>query len=211
MPAYSAQAYLQAIEYRRLVSSVAAQLSVEEVERITFIRLAKLDAVQGCNSDDAEEKSSALHTLAALERQGEFSIKNIEGLMEIVKDVNRHDLMRLIENYRKSRPLAGKSKTPKLRHKHAGNSSMERCQLEKTYEMMVTRFTFLEQQMSLIPRLLEGEGDMRDEGAVVLLSLKCAAEELASNLNQAHKGFGQHLSEIIDGTAASVRSGIKLL
>ena len=200
---------LQAIEYRRLVSSVAAQLSVEEVERITFIRLAKLDAVQGCNSDDTEEKSSALHTLAALERQGEFSIKNIDGLMEIVRDVNRHDLMRLIENYRKSRPLAkktGKIKTPKLRHKHAGNSSIERCQLEKTYEMMVTRFTFLEQQMSLIPRLLEGEGDIQDEGAVVLLSLKCAAEELASNLNQAHKSFGQHLSESIDGTAASIRS-----
>jgi hypothetical protein len=46
--------------------------------------------------------------------------------------------------------------------------------------------------MSLIPRLLEGEGDIQDEGTVILHSLKHAAEELAGKLGQAHEYFLQH-------------------
>ena len=181
---------LHAIEYRRLITSIAAHLSAEEVERIAFIRLSDVDA-SPCT---VEEKTSALHTLAALERQGEFSLQNIDGLMGIVKDVNRHDLIQLIENYKKARALtkkSGKSKTPKLLRKHS-NPSEGRRQLEETYEMMVTSFTFLEQQMSLIPRLLEGEGDIQDEGTVILRSLKHATDELACKLGQAHEYFQEH-------------------
>lgn len=195
---------LQAVEYRRLVASVASQLSIEEVERITFIRFDKLRKACVCNRPasevDSEEKASSLHILAALERQGEFSFNNIDGLVEIVKDVNRHDLMGQIESYKKTRVIAkrpGKFKLPKrLRRQAVQKSSKPRNQLEDIYEMMVTRFTFLEQQMSLIPRLLEGEGDMQDEGAVVLLSLKYAADELAANLSRAHETFGQHTDDL---------------
>ena len=181
---------LHAIEYRRLIASVAAHLSAEEVERIAFIRLSDVDN-SPCITG---EKTSALQTLAALERQGEFSLQNIDGLLGIVKDVNRHDLIELIENYKKARALArksGKSKTHRPLRKHS-NPSEGRRQLEETHEMMVTSFTFLEQQMSLIPRLLEGEGDIQDEGTVILHSLKHAAEELAGKLGQAHEYFLQH-------------------
>ena len=191
---------LQAIEYRRLVATIASHLSVEEVERITFVRHDEVAAPQGC--DDGEPKTTALHMLAALERRGEFSLHNIDGLIEIVKDVNRHDLMGLIESYKKTRHQARKpgkfrALTPKLLRKHSSNSksSKERVQLEEAYEMMVTRFTFLEQQMSLIPRLLEGEGDIQDEGTVILHSLKYAAEELASKLTNAHDYFQELASD----------------
>lgn len=198
---------LQAIEYRRLVASVASQLSVEEVERIRFIRFDKLRKACVCNRPaddvDSDEKASSLHILAALERQGEFSFNDIDGLVEIVKDVNRHDLMGQVESYKKARFLSKrhvKLKIPKRlitrSSRPAAKSSKQRSQLEETYEMMVTRFTFLEQQMSLIPRLLEGEGDIQDEGAVVLLSLKYAADELASNLSRAHEIFGQSAGDL---------------
>ena len=188
---------LQAIEYRRLVASIASHLSPEEVERILFIRRAKLETLSVCGAEDSDETASALHTLAALERHGEFSLQNIDGLAEIAKDVNRHDLLCLIDSYKKTRCLAKKPhkiRTLKLLRKSSGGaappkSSREQSYLEETYEMMVTRFTFLEQQMSLIPRLLEGEGDIQDEGTVILTSLKCAAEELAARLSEAHDYF----------------------
>ena len=191
---------LQAIEYRRLVASVASHLIPEEVERILFIRREKLEALHVCGDEDT---ASALHTLAALERQGEFSLQNIDGLTEIAKDVNRHDLVRLIDAYKKTRCLA--KKPPKIRARKllrksyyggssSARSSRERSHLEATYEMMVTRFTFLEQQMSLVPRLLEGEGDIQDEGTVILMSLKCASEELATRLADAFEYF-QELSD----------------
>ena len=191
---------LQAIEYRRLVASIASHLSPEEVERILFIRREKLEALHVCGDEDT---ASALHMLAALERQGEFSLQNTDGLTEIAKDVNRHDLVRLIDAYKKTRCLAKKPpkiRAPKLLRKSyyggssSARSSRERSHLETAYEMMVTRFTFLEQQMSLIPRLLEGEGDIQDEGTVILMSLKCASEELATRLADAFEYF-QELSD----------------
>ena len=185
---------LHAIEYRRLVASVASHLSVEEVEHIKFIRLPELEGTHECDSE--EKTSSALHILATLERKGEFSHQNIDGLTEIIKDVNRHDLMKQIESYKKTRMPAKKSgKSSKALKRKQLRSSEERKELEETYEMMVTRFTFLEQQMSLIPRLLEGEGDIQDEGTVILRSLKHTAEELATKLGQAHEYFGGHASE----------------
>ena len=192
---------LQAIEYRRLVASVASHLSPEEVERILFIRREKLETLHVSGDKDT---ASALYTLAALERQGEFSLHNIDGLTEIAKDVNRHDLVRMIDGYKKTRTSAkkpSKIRTPKLFRKSyyggssSARSSRERSHLEATYEMMVTRLTFLEQQMSLIPRLLEGEGDIQDEGAVILTSLKCASEELATRLADAYEYFHEFLSD----------------
>ena len=180
------------------MASIASHLSPEEVERILFIRREKLEALQVSGDEDT---ATALHTLAALERQGEFSLQNIDGLTEVAKDVNRHDLVRMIESYKKTRYSAKKPpkiRTPKLLRRSSGSSSAarssrERTHLEETYEMMVTRFTFLEQQMSLIPRLLEGEGDIQDEGTVILTSLKCASEELATRLADAYEYF-QELS-----------------
>lgn len=188
---------LHTIEYRRLVASVASQLSAEEVERIMFVRLSLTE-------DVTSKGSSALYLLAALECRGEFSYQNIDGLLEIVKDVNRHDLMDQIESYKKNRALAkkslGKGKVSKSGRAKQLRSNEERKHLEETFEMMVTRFTFLEQQMSLIPRLLEGEGDIQDEGSVILRSLKHAAEELALKLAKTYEYFND--SEPSSSTAS---------
>ena len=203
---------LQAIEYRRLVASIASHLSPEEVERILFIRNDKFDSTSLASTPDDSEGPSALHALAALERQGEFSLQNIDGLAEIAKDVNRHDLVRLIDGYKKTRCSAArkpKIRTPKLLRKYSGHHNSggggatygrERSQLEETYEMMVTRFTFLEQQMSLIPRLLEGEGDLQDEGTVILTSLKYAADELAAKLAESVQEFYQEFDGSVSGS-----------
>lgn len=173
------------IEYRRLVASIASQLSTEEVERIVFVR--------SFESDLTTKSESALNLLAALECKGEFSHQNVDGLVEIVKDVNRYDLMEQIEAYKKNRALAkkavGKGKPWKLGRTKQLSTSEERRHLEETFEMMVTRFTFLEQQMSLIPRVLEGEGDIQDEGTMILHSMKHAAEELAFKLDKTYEYF----------------------
>lgn len=186
---------LHIIEYRRLVASVASQLSSEEVERIVFVR--------SFESDLSAKSTSALNLLAALECKGEFSLQNVDGLLEIVKDVNRYDLMEQIESYKKSRALAkksvGKGKPWKSVRTKQLSSNEERRYLEETFEMMVTRFTFLEQQMSLIPRVLEGEGDIQDEGTMVLGSLKHAADELAFKLGQTYEFFKEPASRENNG------------
>lgn len=195
---------LRTIEYRRLVASVASQLSAEEVERIMFVRFSLTEDIT----------SSALHLLAALECKGEFSFQNIDGLLEIVKDVNRHDLMDQIESYKKNRAQAKKSSLGKLKISKLGRakqlgSNEERKHLEETFEMMVTRFTFLEQQMSLIPRLLEGEGDIQDEGSVILRSLKHAADELALKLGQTYEYFNEPHSSTASSARESPRGSME--
>ena len=94
----------QAIAYRRMVTSLARELSTEEVKQVAYIRLTGEESISKYTSNPPT--ASGLDLLATLERLGVFSQKNTQHLVDIAKDVNRHDLVKKVEDYRKNAPNA---------------------------------------------------------------------------------------------------------
>ena len=168
----------QAIAYRRMVASLARQLSAEEVKVIAFIRLAGVESV--CKYSSNPPTASGLDLLATLERLGMFSQKNPKGLVDIAKDVNRHDLVEKVEDYRRNTSSAVKY----TRKKRRDLPSEERQQLEEAFELMVTQFAVLEQNVTLVQRALNEE---QDDALEVLRHTAVVVKEMGSKLSDAHK------------------------
>ena len=85
------------IQYRRMVSSIARELSAYNVEEIAYVRLTgKEDTTKYSAANPA---ASALDLLKTLERWGVFSMENINGLKEVVMDAGRKDLVDQINNF----------------------------------------------------------------------------------------------------------------
>ena len=172
---------IQVIEYRRLVSSLAASLSAEEVERVAYIRLK--DAQRSPDKYNAKEPSATgLSLLATLERLGVFSLQNVDGLLEIAKDVGRGDLMNHVEEYKRRSHAAYR-----VRKKPRRGLSEDQQHLGQTFEMMVTKLAALEQHVSLLQRTLDGENDMQDESLELLSNTEKIVQDLASKLHEAHQ------------------------
>ena len=169
----------QAITYRRLVASLARELSAEEVEQVAYIRLTGKESTSKYSSSHPNATGIAL--LATLERLGMFSQENAEGLVDIAKDIKRHDLVKKIEDYRKNKKSAGKCAKKKKR----GLPSEEQKQLEETFEMMVTQFSVLEQHVSLLQRALDGEQE--EEALEVLRGTAVVVQGMGSKLSEAHE------------------------
>lgn len=80
--------------FRKLISDLSEHLRPEEVGRCSFLRVLPPDRTQ-----------TALDTLSYLMKIGEFSHNNVEPLVNLLKDVKRHDLVNtLVEPYKKEHP-----------------------------------------------------------------------------------------------------------
>ena len=87
--------------FRKLLSDISAHLRPEEVSRIVFIH--KLPA---------ERTPMALDTLRYLMEIGAFSHANVNPLVDLLKNVNRHDLVSdLVDPYTEEHPPAGECNT----------------------------------------------------------------------------------------------------
>ena len=179
---------IQAIEYRRLVSCLAASLSAEEVERVAYIRLTDTQSPDKYNAK--EPGATGLNLLATLERLGVFSLQKVDGLLEIAKDVCRCDLMR-------QRCLS-------LRRQ----PSEEQQHLEQIFEMMVAKLAALEQHVSLLQRTLDGENDMRDESLELLRNTENIVQDLALKLQGARQKLNSRsLTSSTSSSGSDVASG----
>lgn len=85
------------IEYRRLVSNLARELNDKDIEQIAYVRLAGKEDTTRYSA--AKPCASALDLMKTLENFDVFSLNNIAGLIEVVKDARRNDLVRKIEEY----------------------------------------------------------------------------------------------------------------
>ena len=85
------------IEYRRLVSNIARELNDKDIEQIAYVRLAGKEDTTRYSA--AKPCASALDLMKTLENFDVFSLNNIAGLIEVVKDARRNDLVRKIEEY----------------------------------------------------------------------------------------------------------------
>ena len=166
-----------AVEYRRLVSHLAAKLRAEEVERVAYIRLADSQSTDKYNAK--EPKATGLQLLDTLERQGKFSQENLDGLLEIAKDVGRRDLVDKVEEYKAKCSRAGKCARKKPRR------LLNEDQQQRD-RMIVTKLAVLQKHVSLLQRALSGGTDTPDEAMVLLRSMEDIMQKLISKLHQPH-------------------------
>ena len=87
------------IKYRTLVVSIGRQLSSQEIQQIAFIRLVKEDITK---YSPQNKDVTGIDLLSRLESLGQFSQENVDGLTDIVKDVNRADLVEEIKAYKRN-------------------------------------------------------------------------------------------------------------
>lgn len=164
------------MEYRRLVASVATKLSLEEVQKVAFIRLENRNVTTG------------IDLLARLECSGHFSQDNIDDLMEIfVKDINRKDLAKEVKLYKKNpkqieKPRKRKTSAPPA----APTSNSERQELENTYALVVSMLDELERQISTLQGTLTGGNDRQNEAAEIVYLIGEAAQTLAKDAYDAY-------------------------
>ena len=85
------------IEYRRMVSNIARELNAADVEQIAYVRLTGREDTTKYSA--ANPSASALDLLKSLERWGSFSVNNINGLKDVVKDARRNDLVEKINHF----------------------------------------------------------------------------------------------------------------
>lgn len=152
------------IEYRRLVAFIANQIKPEERQIIAYIRLNREDI----SKYSPHREATGIDLFERLECLQYFSQENTEGLKEIVKDVDRLDLVVEIERYQKE-------KTASL--------SVERQHLEHTHEQIAIKISVLKNSIFLLQRILAGDGNVQEEGLEVVRSTNCIAQELECDMN----------------------------
>ena len=85
------------IQYRRMVSNIARELNVADVEQIAYVRLTGREDTTKYSA--ANPTASALDLVKNLERRGDYSVNKTNGLKEVVMDASRKDLVDKINDF----------------------------------------------------------------------------------------------------------------
>ena len=179
----------KAIEYRRFVASFARHLSVEEVKDISYIRLKDVESIFKYTTNPPS--ATGLDLLARLERLGTFSQENLDGLLEIAKDINRSDLEEKVKTYKRRRTKAVKY----VKRKPQKVPSEKRKKIEETFEMIVVQFAVLEQHVSLLQRTMMDDAHVDGEQEEALEVLRVTGDlvnDMASKLTFVCKSLSRH-------------------
>lgn len=154
-----------AIEYRAFVVAFVKELSAEEIYEIAFIWLRGRG---DCSvyKPSSKSRSCGLELFATLEYFGTFSRKNIDGLINIAKRINRYDLVDRVSDFKKK----SKNYLTKTTKKIISSASEERRELKFTFEKMVVDAAVLEKYISLLQDILQSSDDTHvlDEGTEIV-------------------------------------------
>ena len=165
-------------DYRRLVVSFAKQISPEEKQAIAYIYLKDKEDITKYSPQNKD--ITTIDLLTSLECHGVFSQKNIDGLKNIAKDINRSDLKNKIKDYKKNaKTLTSKQskKTDDKTHQKITTPSAERQEL---CELLVKHLSTLEQNLSELQDLPEEGGE--DKDAEIERNTYESAQNLVSDL-----------------------------
>ena len=179
--------FLATVEFRDFITSFAKELAAEEVYHVAYVWLQKRGDVD-LFLPSCKPKACGLELFAKLECSGVFSIKDLSGLREIAKRINRSDLVEKVDAFTKD---ASKKKRRTSEKKcQQKKSSEERQELERTFESMVVQMAVLEQHISLLQRTLcqqITDSELMDEGLEIIEHSSEIAQNLALNLSQVQK------------------------
>ena len=165
------------LEYRKFVAWFAKQLKVEEIYEVAFIWLRNRGDI---SIYEPKEKPCGLKLFVALECLGIFSWREMVGLVEIAKSVNRFDLVKNVESFTKKN---GRSCGKRYSKKRDSSEIEERRQLETAHERMVLKSTELEVCISDLQTVLRKRDLATDDGVRVVLSAEAIAKGLAAELD----------------------------
>ena len=177
------------IAYRALIVSIAKELTSEEIYEVAFIWLKG----KGDISKYSTSEACGLKLFARLECLGRFSFNNTDGLLDIVKSINRYDLVKRIETYKKNQRKGENCYGTRCTKKRDSTRSEERQRLEQSFEVMVTQMAVLEQQLSLLQSTLQE--NLLDEGMVIVQHSGDIMQQLATNLTTLQEKFASSSGE----------------
>ena len=185
------------IVYRALVASIAKELSWEEVYEVAYVWLRGKGDISKYNPS---EKGCGLELFARLECLGLFSSKNTDGLLDIVKSINRNDLVKKIETYKKKQRKGENCYGTRCTKKRDSTHSEERQRLEQSFEVMVTQMVVLEQQLGLLQSTLQE--NLLDEGMVIVQHSGAIMQQLATSLTTLQEKFASSSGEREKGASS---------
>lgn len=133
-------------EFKSCIVDVAASLSQEETDTIVYLQ----------DMPRSYRNSSPLEILWQLETAGVFSIYKIEGLIQILREINRIDLVQKVHHY-----------TAKKRRKRPGYVLMPNtCVLEAQLEALIVHNKSLQDQLARCIENAEEAGERHVEELV---------------------------------------------
>lgn len=209
MEGVSAESNALFIAFRRLVYGFSQQVNKDESQAIVYIRLYPVR--------ERYKDSTALEVLSKLEADGVLGPSNPEGLLEIAKDIKRHDLVSEVKDYIKKR-----SKSEKPRKAASSSSSKkaaaaqqlfldeklyadteEDMQLKATIEVALAQATVLMQQVEILERSVAEGKAQRQRAKEAICEAEQTATALADRLRKAQIELGL-ITEQGEGASSAV-------
>lgn len=160
------------LAFRRLVATVAEQISEEEVRKLVYIHLYSQR-----NSIFRETKSTSLKLFVALEFAGTFSAARPEGLLNILeKDLKNRQLANMVKVYIRER----KRKTVNIVEMNGGGVYTKPPELENDTHLRMCYKMALAQTNVLVKHL----DALRDAVAKDVATPDGAAQEALENISK---------------------------
>lgn len=173
------------LEYRKFVASVAKRLTVEEIYEVACIWLkGKTDiSVYEPTDDNKARQALGLRLFTKMDCLGIFSWTELDKLLDIVKTVNRYDLVDEVKSFMKKKGKSTGRRYTK-RKNTSKNLKEEREQLENTYDNLITRSLDLERHMRELRTVLRETDLNLDDGLEAVQKAEAVAQCLADDLNK---------------------------
>ena len=157
------------LAFRQLIYNFSQELSIEECQALSFIRLYE--------SRERYRDASSLDVLSRLEKDRVFSHDNPSGLIEVAKDISRADLVNLVKEFMKrSKDEKVKAKTPERSCFRFDSCAQLKTTLEETLS-----------QASVLVDILQLATEWKE---------KQIATEASKEEGRAVKKLAQHLQKV---------------
>lgn len=180
----TAESNSQFLAFRRFVYRLSKQLSREEAQAIVYIYFFE--------QKDSLSSATTLDILCKLESSGIATSTNPEKLLELMKDLKRHDLVGQVKDFLKKRKVKTLEKRPTLYGKKPSKKDLtedfedeDDLILRSTLEAALVQATVLVQHMEMLQNAISGCKMKRDKIEEVVTEAAQTSEALSERLRRA--------------------------
>ena len=181
----TAESNSQFVAFRRFVYRLSKQLSREEAQAIVYIYFFE--------QKDSLSSASTLDILCKLESSGIATSTNPEKLLELMKDLKRHDLAGEVKDFLKKRKVKTLEKKPtfygrkpsKIKDLTEEFEDEDDLILRSTLEAALVQATVLLQHMEMLQGAISGCKMKRDKIEEIVTEAAQTSEALSERLRRA--------------------------